>query len=705
MGYRRHGVQWLAGAVLAALAATPARAAADDAQYAPSATNGCGRLKLVSLPAIASTHLTPAYPEDARQRGQKGHVLLRVLVDKYGFVRNPELVVSSGYAQLDQASIDAVKDRWRWEPPPPECAETDVITSVVFNWDFVHKPGDTQPDLIYLDSPSYPAQARAKKLSGEGKVEYTISGDNKVTDARVTASTGSPDLDAAMLAKIRTIRFPYGVASTTFTASQRFEFVPRDDPDTFKALMGPAIIPNAADLPGKPAHFTIVDPYPAPSRANHCGRTALVFLEAAQVNVGPRYPIEAMSSGKQGRTVVDLLVGESGTVSEATVAESSGSPILDEAAVRGMKGLYHYQAPPPECADQGVRLRDHVDWGIGSDTRRIMAGDPAYPADAVAAKLSGSGAVQITRGSDGDLVSTKVLISTGSPVLNAAMVKYVTDMRFTPGTKEFRRPSSASLLLDFVGDLAAMRAAVAAPVRRVAPMPPPPSAANECGRGGDVFLAPVDSSHVLVPIPMVAVGQPRRTPRYDTTIIPASSFRAQGAMKMQVLVDKDGKAASVTVAASSAPPEMERAVTGTVKESYRWAPPPPECADRGVMLNVNYIYTEAPEKFQIYADDLLYPEVARARSMGAQGMVEVRYDHDKIGDAKAVMSAGSPELDAAMIRVVSDRLRDELRANPQPSGIYITQVLPVMFMPAFVTSPAQRTAQRLHEQAAAPQPP
>lgn len=690
-----HHLGLLAGAVLAALATMPARA--DDG--APSTANGCGRLKMVVPLPIPTTRFRMPYPSDARERNQKGHVFLRVLVDKYGFARNPEVVVSSGYAQLDQAAIDSVKDRWRWEPPPPECQESGVITGVTFDWDLVWKEGDVPSHTIYLDDPFYPAQARTRKLSGKGKVEYTISGDNKVTDARVTAGTGSTELDAAMLAAVRTMSFRYGTTSTTFTASQPLEFVPRENPDTFRALMGPAIVPNPSDLPGKVPHFTIVDPYPAPSRSNDCGRATSVFLEAGPVNAGPRYPIEALSSGKQGRTVLDLLVDKTGTVSEATVAETSGSPILDEAAVKGMKGLYHYQAPPPECADQGVRLRNHVDWGAGSGVRRIMAGDPAYPAEAMAAKLSGSGVVQIVRSQDGDLVSTKVLTSTNSPVLDAAMVKYATDMRFTPGTKEFHRLSNVSLALDFIGDPAAMRAAAAAPARRIAPTPPPPGASNDCGRGADVYLAPVDGSHALVQIPMVTAETSLYLfPGLHTPMKP--SFQAQGALKMQVLVDKDGKAASVTVAASSAPPEMERAVTGTVKESYRWAPPPPECADRGVMLTVNYISTTAPDELQIYVDDPAYPDAARARSMGAAGVVNIRYHGDKIDDTKVAISAGSPELDAAMIKVASDRLLADVRADPKPYSNIVN--LSVMFMPAFVTSPAQQTAQRLHAEAAAP---
>ena len=120
------------------------------------------------------------------------------------------------------------------------------------------------------------------------------------------------------------------------------------------------------------------------------------------------------------------------------------------------------------------------------------------------------------------------------------------------------------------------------------------------------------------------------------------------------------------------------------------------------MLNVNYIYTWAPERLQIYADDPAYPDAARARSMGASGIVEIHYHRDQIDDTKILISTNSPELDAAMIKVLSDRLLADLRASPQPGSA--SQSFPIMFMPAFVTSPAQQAAQRLHAQTAAPTP-
>jgi len=629
---------------------------------------------------VPSTHRFGLYPTEAQRKGQQGRTYLRVLVDKYGFARQVDVVSSSGYAVLDQASIDSTVDRWRWEPPPPECLESGVILSILYAWSL----GEPGPDPVYLDNKAYPAEASARKQGGKGTVEYTVSGDNKVTDAKVKASTGSSALDAAMLTIIRSAAFvTSGISSTSYTGTRRFEFIPQDNPQSIKALMGPAINPNPADLPAKQPSFRFVDTYPAPSRANDCGRSAPVFLEESRANINPSFPVESAATGKQGRTVLDVLVDKGGTASEVTVAQTSGSPSLDQAAVNGLKGLWHWQAPPPECADQGVHLHKNIDWFQGVAPQvRVMVGDPGYPPEAIASKLSGRGKVQITRSADGELISTKVLASTNSPVLDDAMIKIITNVRFAPGTRELHKTWTSFAVIDFVGDPEAMRAAAAAPTSRVAPLAPPPSRANDCGRSAPVYLAAMDESHVLVPIPMVATEPASRN---QSPLL----FRAQGALKMNVLVDKDGKASSVAIADSSAPAEMERAVTSTVKENYRWAPPPLECADRGVMLSVNYIYTWASERLQIYANDPEYPDAARAKGMGAAGVVQVQFHRDVIDGTKLLVGTNSPDLDAAMIKVVSDRLLAELRAKPVSQVFIFTTNFAIMFMPSFVSPPKQ----------------
>ena len=113
-----------------------------------------------------------------------------------------------------------------------------------------------------------------------------------------------------------------------------------------------------------------------------------------------------------------------------------------------------------------------------------MAGDPDYPAEAVAGKLSGRAWCRSPVSQDGEVEFTKVLTSTNSDILDAAMVKFVTGARFTPGTKAWHDRAVSYADIDFVGDPDAMRAAAAAPVRRDRAPAPPPSAANECGRDG-----------------------------------------------------------------------------------------------------------------------------------------------------------------------------------------------------------------------------
>jgi protein TonB len=55
-------------------------------------------------------HVEPQYPDDARQSGVQGAVVLDLRIDPDGAVRNVRLV--SGPPELAQASIDAVK-QWR----------------------------------------------------------------------------------------------------------------------------------------------------------------------------------------------------------------------------------------------------------------------------------------------------------------------------------------------------------------------------------------------------------------------------------------------------------------------------------------------------------------------------------------------------------------------------------------------------------------
>lgn len=104
------------------------------AQQAPSAANGCGRTAPTFLRPVASTHVVAPFPSSALQNQESGRVMLRVVVGAQGSVTEATVLRSSGYADLDEAAISSVKDNWRWQPPPNDCAEMGVVLNVFYNW-------------------------------------------------------------------------------------------------------------------------------------------------------------------------------------------------------------------------------------------------------------------------------------------------------------------------------------------------------------------------------------------------------------------------------------------------------------------------------------------------------------------------------------------------------------------------------------------
>jgi protein TonB len=60
-----------------------------------------------SVPTFIVRKVTPVYPPLARQARIQGTVVLRIVIDKEGAVRDPQLV--SGHPMLAPAAIEAVK--------------------------------------------------------------------------------------------------------------------------------------------------------------------------------------------------------------------------------------------------------------------------------------------------------------------------------------------------------------------------------------------------------------------------------------------------------------------------------------------------------------------------------------------------------------------------------------------------------------------
>lgn len=93
---------------------TPAQPPAKASPPAPSAESRTP----TTLPNLNADYLhnpAPAYPEEARERGEEGKVVLRVRVNADGSVAELTLRKSSGSASLDRSALATVK-KWRFVP-------------------------------------------------------------------------------------------------------------------------------------------------------------------------------------------------------------------------------------------------------------------------------------------------------------------------------------------------------------------------------------------------------------------------------------------------------------------------------------------------------------------------------------------------------------------------------------------------------------
>lgn len=79
-----------------------------------SLATGSGGARLASK-ADYLRNPPPAYPSDAKKRGEEGTVILIVEISDRGGVESVEIETSSGYTVLDRAALDAVR-RWRFQP-------------------------------------------------------------------------------------------------------------------------------------------------------------------------------------------------------------------------------------------------------------------------------------------------------------------------------------------------------------------------------------------------------------------------------------------------------------------------------------------------------------------------------------------------------------------------------------------------------------
>ena len=100
----------------------------------PSRQMEMGPVTLSSELSVSCPKLTaPTYPAISRRMGEEGKLVLRVELDESGHIDEAQVIDSSGYARLDNAALEAVKN-WQCRPSMRNGQPVRAIALQPFNF-------------------------------------------------------------------------------------------------------------------------------------------------------------------------------------------------------------------------------------------------------------------------------------------------------------------------------------------------------------------------------------------------------------------------------------------------------------------------------------------------------------------------------------------------------------------------------------------
>jgi TonB family protein len=141
------------------------------------------------------------YPAIAVRRGEQGNVMLAFLIHADGTVSDPIVTTSSGSPDLDAASA-AVVMRWRYH------AATQSGTPVACRWRAMveWRLTDTQ-NIVEGDRRFLPPELRENEQQATTSFWVSVDEDGNVISMRVWISSGDPNIDAAGMRFLQSMKF------------------------------------------------------------------------------------------------------------------------------------------------------------------------------------------------------------------------------------------------------------------------------------------------------------------------------------------------------------------------------------------------------------------------------------------------------------------------------------------------------------------
>ncbi|MGH9769695.1 MAG: energy transducer TonB [Blastocatellia bacterium] len=309
-------------------------------------------------------------------------------------IRAPE-VFSSGLGNAAQQGGDSVFQFFSLEMS----FDNRLVTGAPISADVVSETIQTMPDgnrivqriegRIYRDSQGRTRHERTFQMGGTNEQKQTIN-----------------------------IFDPVSVMSYTL------------DPEARTARKTNSYIRVAPPLPPPPPRF--VSPAEAPKKVTVASG---VLHGNAIKKVQPPYPPVAKAAGAEGPVQVQVLIGETGEVLEATAI--SGHPLLREAVLEAAR---QWQFKPVELSSRPVKVQGVLTFNFTIQKKEI-AGDilqgnaikkvqPAYPLTAKAAGAEGAVQVQVNISETGEVFEATVV--SGHPLLRDAALKAARQWLFKP---------------------------------------------------------------------------------------------------------------------------------------------------------------------------------------------------------------------------------------------------------------------------------
>ncbi|MDR3528227.1 MAG: TonB family protein [Rhizomicrobium sp.] len=263
------------------------------------------------------------YPPLAVRLHSEGKTALSFTIGIDGTVRDPMVTLSSGDPLLDQAAIDCVK-RWTYQPATENGTAVAVPWKVRVDWYLHNNPegpveAETPPPgakwIRPLPAPaashgcsgSFSSLPDPTPPSGPSALTFTIMPDGTTRDVKIAQSSGSEAHDNKAVECIKSWRY--------IPASH--DGVPVSV--HWKASVDWHTTQQAATTPGAP-----IPPRPPITTPSSVGAPHVCLQD---------YPAEAIAAHAEGTTVIGFTITVAGTTANVHVTRSSGTQLLDDAAV------------------------------------------------------------------------------------------------------------------------------------------------------------------------------------------------------------------------------------------------------------------------------------------------------------------------------------------------------------------------------------